>query len=211
MNVCKRMDRRGQNWIFYWRFWNSLWISSKSLNTSTHCVCQLLPNATSLYNDRQHAVDRGDIILDLIVAIPFPVPTPPFDKHCTVRADWQTMRKSDIRYPRATTDPGPAEGHIATENIKCQVCGNMQREGMWPTWHYHTSGCHCPKRNFTSIRKADRPDWQQCYCYFPWQLAEPTGSLEWGGRLCDGSQSEASAFASRRTYHHHLHKSKYFY
>lgn len=39
------------------------------------------------------------------------------------------MRKSDIRYPRATTDPGPAEGHIASENIKCQVCGNMHGKG----------------------------------------------------------------------------------
>nr|XP_019942841.1 PREDICTED: F-box only protein 15 [Paralichthys olivaceus] len=28
------------------------------------------------------------------------------------------MRKSDIRYPRATTDPRPLEGHIATENVK---------------------------------------------------------------------------------------------
>lgn len=33
------------------------------------------------------------------------------------------MRKSDIRYPRATSDPRPAEGHIATENIKCQISG----------------------------------------------------------------------------------------
>lgn len=115
---------------------------------------------------------------------PFP---PTFDKHRTVRADRQTMRKSDIRYPRATTDPRPAEGHVAAENIKCQVCGSMQRERMWPTWHYHTSGCHCPKRDFTSIRQADRLDWRQCYGYFPWQLGEPTGFLERGGRLCDGS------------------------
>lgn len=124
---------------------------------------------------------------------------PPFDKHCTVRTDWQTMRKSDIRYPRATTDPRPAEGHTATENIKCQVWANMRGKGMWPTWHYHTRGCHCPKRDFTPIRQADRVDWQQCYGYFPWQPAEPTGSHEWGGRLCDESQSELTTFAKKRT------------
>lgn len=95
------------------------------------------------------------------------------------------MRKSDIRHPRATTDPRPSEGHIATENIKCQVWGDMQGKGMWPTWHYHTRGCRCPKRDFTSIRQADRLDWQQRYGYFPWQLAEPTGFQERGGRLRD--------------------------
>ncbi|KAL7373160.1 hypothetical protein ABVT39_000272 [Epinephelus coioides] len=68
------------------------------------------------------------------------------------------MRKSDIRYPRATTDPRPSEGHIATENIKCQVRGDMQGEGMWPTWRCRTRGCRCPKRDFTSIRQADRLD-----------------------------------------------------
>lgn len=203
------MDRRGQNWIFYWRFWNSRWRSIKSLNTSTHCVCQLLPNAMSLYNDQQHTVDRGDIILDLIVVIPFPFPTPIWQTlHCQ---SWLTNHAEEWHQVSESHNWPQACRRTHTENIKCQVCGNMQREGMWPTWHYHTSGCHCPKRNFTSIRKADRLDWQQCYCYFPWQLAEPTGSLEWGGRLCDGSPSEASAFANIRTYRHHLHKSKYLY
>lgn len=61
-------------------------------------------------------------------------------------ADWQAMQKSDIRYARVTADPRPAEGQIAAENIKCQECGNVQRESMWPTWHSHTRGCHCPKK-----------------------------------------------------------------
>lgn len=66
------------------------------------------------------------------------------------------MRKSDIRYPRATTDPRPAEGHTAAENIKCQVQANKQREGMWPTWQYGTRGCRCPQRYFMSIGQADQ-------------------------------------------------------
>lgn len=125
---------------------------------------------------------ENTLFYSLTHVILFPFPTP-LDKHCTVRFDWQSMRKSDIRYPRATADLRPAEGH--TEIIKCQAHGNMWREGTWPTWHYHTRGLHCPERDFTSIRQADRPNWQQLYGYFPWQLAEPTGFLERGGRLCD--------------------------
>lgn len=98
------------------------------------------------------------------------------------------MRKSDIRYPRATADLGPAEGHAATKIIKCQARGNMQREEMWPTWHNHTSLCHCPERGFSSIRQADWPDRQERYGYFPWQPAEPAGILKRGGQSCDVSQ-----------------------
>lgn len=39
------------------------------------------------------------------------------------------MRKSDIRYPRATAVLGPLEGHIATEIIKCQVQGTSKQKG----------------------------------------------------------------------------------
>lgn len=103
---------------------------------------------------------------------------PHLTKLCTVRADWQTMRKSDIRYPRATTDPGPAEGHIATENIKCQVCGNMQRERLRPYMALpYQRLLFFPERN---LQKADRPNWQQYHGYFPWQPVESTGLYRMG-------------------------------
>lgn len=98
------------------------------------------------------------------------------------------MQKSDIRYPRATADLRPADGHAATEIVKCQSRGSMQREEMWPTWHNHTSLCHCPERGFSSVKRAYWPDWQEHYGYFPWQPAEPAGILERGGWSCDGSQ-----------------------
>lgn len=154
-----------------------------SLHLTDRSDCRLLPKATYLHINSKCAVKSGGIISDFITGWRWGILgvslRPHLTKQCTVRADWQTMRKSDIRYPRATTDPGPAEGHIATENIKCQVCGNMQKERLRPTWHYHTSGCCCPERN---LRKADRPNWQQCYGYFPWQPVESTGSPGWGGR-----------------------------
>ncbi|MEQ2236608.1 hypothetical protein ILYODFUR_014453 [Ilyodon furcidens] len=39
------------------------------------------------------------------------------------------MQKGDIRYPRATTVPGPSEGQATTENIKCQVRGTCTEKG----------------------------------------------------------------------------------
>lgn len=77
------MDRRGHNQLFHRRFRISQRLSIKSLATYTQYVCQLLPNATCLYNDPRHAVDRGDILLDLIMVILFPFPTPIWQTlHC---------------------------------------------------------------------------------------------------------------------------------
>lgn len=87
---------------------------------------------------------------------PFP---PTSDKSCTDGLERQTARKSDIRYPRATADLGPAEGHAATEVIKCQARANIQREEMWPTLHYHIPvSAISPERGFSSVRRSDWPD-----------------------------------------------------
>lgn len=59
---------------------------------------------------------------------------------------------SGIQEPQLTR--GTSEGHIAKENIKCQERQGVQRKGMWPTWHYCTRGCRCPKMDFTFIRQA---------------------------------------------------------
>lgn len=131
---------------------------------------------------------------------PSPLFPPPFDKSCADTSDWQTMRKSDIRYPRATADLRPAEGHAATK-IKCQARGNMQREEMWPTWHNHTSLCHCPERAFSFVRQADWPDWQERYGYFPWQPAEPAGILKGEVDHVMGLRSSIFFIANMGAYH----------
>lgn len=143
-------------------------------------------NVTSLCNDSQVAVHREDIILDWIMVILPPVLTPIWQTlHCQSQPtnhaeEWHQVSKSHI-WPQAN--------RRTHSNRKPQMSstGNMQEKGMWPTWRYHTRGSRCPKRDFTSFRQADRLDWQWCYGYFPWQLAEPTGFQEQGGRLCDGS------------------------
>lgn len=71
----------------------------------------------------------SDPILDLIVVILPLFLSRIWQTLQIVRAGWQAMRKSDIRYPRATTDPRPSEGHIATEIIKCQVRGTCKGKG----------------------------------------------------------------------------------
>lgn len=38
------------------------------------------------------------------------------------------MRKSDIRYPRATTHPRPSEGHIATKKSSNVKYGGHERQ-----------------------------------------------------------------------------------
>lgn len=76
-----------------------------------------------------------------------------------------------------------------------------QREEMWPTWHYHIpASAISPERGFSSSRRADWPDWQQRYGYFPWQPAEPAGVLERGGRSCDRSQRQLSSFFLKKSF-----------
>lgn len=150
------------------------------------CACQMLANSTTYWLRviyPEHAADREYIILDLLMVILFPFPTP----------SWQTLHCQTWLAIHAE------EWHQVSESHSWpQACRRTHRNHkMSSTWehakgrdvaymHYRTRGLHCPVRDFTSIREADRPNWQQLYGYFPWQLAEPTGFLERGGRLCDG-------------------------
>ena len=114
--------------------------------------------------------------------------------HGSVTANWQPMRKSDIRYPRATTDPGPLEGHIATEMSSkgrrrggrawaCKGKGHGLHRLTIPAAAVALVGTSLPSGKLISSPL----DWHPCYGDAPWQLAEPTGFQERGGRLCVGS------------------------
>lgn len=92
-----------------------------------------------------------------------------------LQKDTRLQKTSNVKYRRTSKGKG------------CGLHGSMV-----PGAAAALKGTSCPSGKLIS--------WQHCYGYFPWQLAEPTGFQEWGGRLCDGSQSEPSAFARKATY-----------
>jgi len=118
---ASRVDRREDKYFSFWcRYEYTLKASTHKYRIwgfHKYSVLWLRSRTCRAERRRYFRLKRGE---------PSPLFSAAFDKHCTVSAGCQTMRNSDIRYPRATTDPRPSEGHTATENIKCQVQGTCK-------------------------------------------------------------------------------------
>lgn len=87
---------------------------------------------------------------------------------------------SGIREPQLTSG--------LQRDMQPQKSSNVKHVGTCRERRYGLHGITIPERGFSSVRRADWPDWQERYGYFPWQPAEPAGILKRGGRSCDGSQ-----------------------